>query len=165
MSSKTDQLSRLYLAEHARLEQVLRRRTGCAATASDLVHDIFLRLWERAVDVTSVSPAYLGRSARNAAIDHKRSQTVRHTFAASVVPEQMHAPQATPFDIVAAQQSIDLALQALPKQTRHIFLLNRVYGRTFREIANVAGLSERVVARHIARAIAACEVASTEDGA
>lgn len=53
--------------------------------------------------------------------------------------------------------SIDDALSALPKQTRHIFLLNRIHGRSFSEIAGVFGISQRAVAKHMARAVAACE--------
>jgi RNA polymerase sigma-70 factor (ECF subfamily) len=163
MNSKAEQFSKLYLAEHARLEGSLRRKVNCSATASDLVQDIFLRLWERASEYPLITPAYVRRSARNAAIDHARAQRVRQNYAAQILPEQLQAAPSTPFDIVAAQQSAQAALSSLPKVTRHIFLLSRVHGRTFREIADVMQLSERAVARHIERALAVCEVLSTQD--
>ncbi len=165
MSSKAERFSKLYLAEHTRLESALRRKIGCAATASDLVQDVFLRMWERASDFTLITPAYVRRSARNAAIDHGRAQRVRQSYAAQILPEQINAAPSTPFDIVAAQQMAQAALASLPKPTRHIFFLSRVHGRTFREIADVMNLSERAVARHIERALAVCEVLSTQDDA
>ncbi len=162
MNSKADQLAKLYLAEHVRLERTLRRKVGCAATASDLVQDIFLRLWERASDFTLITPAYVRRSAQNAAIDHARAQRVRQSYAAEILPEQIQSAPSTPFDIISARQIAEAALATLPKQTRHIFLLSRIHGRTFREIADVMNISERAVARHIERAIAACEILSSD---
>jgi RNA polymerase sigma-70 factor (ECF subfamily) len=76
------------------------------------------------------------------------------------VPEQYAAPSASPDDVVSARQelrSIDDALAALPTRTRHIFLLNRVHGRSFSEIAEVLGISRRAVTKHMARAVAVCE--------
>jgi RNA polymerase sigma factor (sigma-70 family) len=54
-------------------------------------------------------------------------------------------------------RAIEDALAALPERTRHIFLLNRVYGRSFSEIAQVVGISRRAVTKHMARAVAVCE--------
>lgn len=160
MTSKTDEIAALYVAEHDRLERQISRRVGCRATACDLVHDIFLRIWERASDRWGSQSAYLSRCARNAAIDHVRAEQRRSEFFSGILPEQYAADIASPYDIVSARQdmgNIDQALAALPTRTRHIFLLNRIHGRSFSEIAAVLGISTRAVAKHMARAVAACE--------
>ncbi|WP_210237828.1 RNA polymerase sigma factor [Aliirhizobium smilacinae] len=160
MSITTDQVAALYAAEHARLERQIWRRVGCRSTACDLVHDIFLRLWERATERSGLEAAYLTRCARNAAIDHVRAERRRHEFFSRILPEQYTSTPSSPDEVLAARQSIrsiDDALAALPKQTRHIFLLNRIHGRSFSEIAGVLGISQRAVAKHMARAVAACE--------
>lgn len=160
MNVRTDEIAALYVAEHERLERQICRRVGCRSTACDLVHDIFLRIWEKATDRRGNQSAYLTRCARNAAIDHARSERSRAKLVGSLLPEQYAAEQATPHDILASRQelnSIDEVLAKLPKQTRHIFLLNRVHGRSFSEIATVLGISPRAVAKHMARAVAACD--------
>lgn len=160
MSAKTKEFTALYLAEHERLERQIRRRVGCASTASDLVHDIFLRLWERTTARLGDPAAYLSRSARNAAIDHIRTEKRRSTFFGAILPEQYAAPCESPEEAISARQdlrAIEDALAALPERTRHIFLLNRVYGRSFSEIAQVVGISRRAVTKHMARAVAVCE--------
>lgn len=165
MIAKSEQIASLYLAERGRLERQICRRVGCRATAGDLVHDIFLRLWERATDRDGTEAAYLNRCARNAAIDHVRASQRRIDFFGKILPEQYAPPAASPHDILAANQSlnsIDEALAALPIRTRHIFLLNRIHGRSFSEIAGALGISQRAVAKHMARAVAAC-VAVVED--
>lgn len=160
MTSRSDEIAALYVAEHDRLERQIYRRVGCRATACDLVHDIFLRIWERATDRWNNQSAYLSRCARNATIDHVRAEQKRSEFLSGILPEQYATDVASPHDVLSARQelgSIDRALAALPKKTRHIFLLNRVHGRSFSEIAAVLGISQRAVAKHMARAVAACE--------
>lgn len=161
MYAKTKEITDLYVSEHVRLERQITRRIGCASTAADLVHDIFLRLWERTAARLSEPSAYLSRSARNAAIDHIRTEKRHSEFLAGILPEQYTSPASSSDDLVSARQtlrSIDDALAALPDRTRHIFLLNRVHGRSFSEIAEVMGISRRAVTKHMARAVAACNV-------
>ncbi|MCP1999169.1 RNA polymerase sigma factor [Nitrobacter winogradskyi] len=47
MSDSAAQFVELYLAESGRLQRRVSRIIGCRATASDIVHDVFLRLWKR----------------------------------------------------------------------------------------------------------------------
>lgn len=160
MNAKTEEITALYIAEHERLERQITRRIGCSSTASDLVHDIFLRLWERTAGRLSEPAAYLTRSARNAAIDHVRAEKRHGEMVAGLLPEQYASPAPRPDDVVSARQElsgIDDRLAALPPRTRHIFLLNRVHGRSFSEIAEVLGISRRAVTKHMARAVAACQ--------
>lgn len=159
-----EDIAALYITEHARLERQILRRVGCRATACDLVHDIFLRLWERATERSGSDASYLSRCARNATIDHVRAERRRSEYFARILPEQYGgryaSETASPHDVLSARQSLGSigdALSALPKQTRHIFLLNRIHGRSFSEIAGVFGISQRAVAKHMARAVAACE--------
>ncbi len=160
MPSDQDQLAALYLSERDRLQRQINRRVGCPAAACDLVQDIFMRLWERMPLRCCGDPAYLTRCARNAAVDHLRAEKTRRTFVDGLLPDQYAAAPATPQDILQARQGltgVDAALAALPERTRHVFLLNRIHGRTFAEIAAVMEISERMVAKHMARAMAACQ--------
>lgn len=165
MTTKAEEFENLYLSESSRLKRQIFRRIGCAATAGDLVQEIFLRFWEKTTDLKGDAAAYLTRSARNAAIDHRRAEARRKRVLCDILPEQLAAPQATPLDVVIGRDEIralDAIIADLPKQTRHIFLLNRIHGRSFAEIAGVFGISERAVAKHMARAIAACERTTLE---
>jgi RNA polymerase sigma-70 factor (ECF subfamily) len=165
MNVKAEEFERLYIAERSRLERQLRRKVKCPATACDLVQDVFLRLWEKATERRDCDSAYLTRSARNAAIDHGRAERRRRNFFGGIVSEQYVAPEPTPFDIVAARddlRSIEDAIGSLTKKTRHVFLLNRVHGKSFTEIAEVMGISVRAVAKHMARAMAVCESVSNK---
>lgn len=167
MTTKNEQIAALYLSERERLRRQISRRVGCASIACDLVQDIFLRLWERPAQQRENEAAYLTRCARNAAIDHLRAEQTRRSLADGLLPEQYAAAPVSPHDALVARQgirSIDETLADLPKQTRHIFLLNRVHGRSFAEIAAAMGISQRAVAKHMARAVAACQETFPTDG-
>ncbi len=165
MKDSTAQFVELYLAESGRLQRRASRIVGCRTTASDIVHDVFLRLWKRKQDGMDEASAYLSRSVRNAAIDHLRGERVRAEYIERTVPEQRFTTPPSPHDIVAARDHlryIDDVIRALPERTRHVFLLNRVHGRNYREIAGTLGISIGAVEKHIIRALKAIR-AGTED--
>ncbi|MBS0332735.1 MAG: RNA polymerase sigma factor, partial [Proteobacteria bacterium] len=49
-------------------------------------------------------------------------------------------------------QAVTIALLSLPERTRTIFLLHRVDGRKYREIAKQLGISVSAVEKHMVRA-------------
>ena len=161
---RSEEFEALYLDERLGLLRRATRRLGSHATASDLVQDVFLRLWERRGQTLDDAAAYLARSVNNAVVDHLRAERVRMEYADGILPEQYAAPASTPHEILETRDAarlIDDAIMALPERTRHIFLLNRIHGRSFVEIAGVLEISERAVAKHMARAVATCESAAS----
>lgn len=167
MDVRSERLERLYIENRPGLLSRLARRLGSHAVAADLVQDIFLRLWERPQVPLDDAGAYLGRSANNALIDHVRAERVRRSYAENVLPEQYAPAVPSPQDIVAARQELrrlDEVIRALPERTRHVFLLNRVHGKSYAEIAMAMGISRSAVEKHVARAVAACRgVGFSED--
>ncbi|KGJ10414.1 RNA polymerase sigma factor (plasmid) [Paracoccus versutus] len=156
-SCDSDKVGRLYRDEGARLERQIARRIGNRSIARDLVHDVFLRFWERAGELRGNPAAFVTRSARNVAIDHLRREKVRCTHAAGA--EAPLPAQDPAFDALSAQQSGDAVRRAiadLPETTRRLFLMNRAQGLSFQEIAAICGMSERNVAKHMAKAVARC---------
>lgn len=158
-------LLRTFLAERSRMEALVNRRVRCRATAADLVQELFLRFWRRADAQVEDLATYLLRSARNMAIDHLRSEGSRSRTESGLLAEQ-HLPQpADPEAALAAGHDlrhVQAALRALPERTRHIFLLNRIHGRTYGEIAQAMGLSQSAVEKHMMRALEACKASLAE---
>ncbi|WP_315808380.1 MULTISPECIES: RNA polymerase sigma factor [Pseudomonas] len=157
---------RVFLSQRPRMEALVRRRVGCRATAADLVQDLFLRFWKRPQAPVEELGSYLLRSARNLAIDHLRGEDSRGRTLSALLPDQDDA-QPSPEQAVQASAELDLiedALRQLPERTRHIFLLSRVHGRTYGEIATAMGLSQSAVEKHMMRALDACK-ASLEPAA
>lgn len=164
MTTKALELEEIYRSEHHRLEAQISRKLGSSVGARDLVHDIFLRIWEKAEQLT-ISPAYLSRSARNAAIDHIRVEKTRRNFAITVLPDQfIGSSAATPYEELEARDRaclVEEAIRGLPERTRHVYLLHRVHNRSYKDIGEAIGVSVSAVEKHMAKAILAIRSALT----
>ncbi|NIX91373.1 RNA polymerase sigma factor [Pseudomonas fulva] len=149
----------VFMAQRARMEALVSRRVGCRATASDLVQELFLRFWGRAQVKVEALDTYLMRCAGNLAIDHLRSESSRQRAFADASQGSAHLVSQTleqTLEVDDDLQRIENALRALPERTRQIFLLNRVHGCTYSEIARAMQLSQSAVEKHMMRALQAC---------
>lgn len=159
-SARNETLLRVFLARRSQMESLVTRRVGCRATAADLVQDLFLRFWRRPTPVVEDLGSYLLRSAHNMAIDHLRSEGARTRNESGLFPETQqdeHPPPEVTLQASHDLRSVSAALQALPERTRHIFLLNRIHGRTYAEIARSMAISQSAVEKHMMRALDVCK--------
>ncbi|WP_437882271.1 RNA polymerase sigma factor [Pseudomonas sp. LRF_L74] len=159
-ASTPDDVLRTFLDQQDQLRRQLSRWVRCRSTAADLMQELFIRFWRRRdIQVDDLGP-YMMRSARNLAVDHLRSQGSRQRSEAALLPEQWLGEPSTPE--AGAQGSSELrlveaALRDLPERTRQIFLLNRVHGQTYGEIADAMDISASAVEKHMMRALDACK--------
>lgn len=150
---------KVFLSQRQQMEALVSRRVGCRATAADLVQDLFVRFWHRPLVQVEELNTYLLRCASNIAIDHLRNESTR----ARVREQGLGVPQDVADDPPHAAleanndlRHVEAALRGLPGKTRQIFLLNRIHGRKYAEIAKVMGLSQSAVEKHMMRALRAC---------
>lgn len=154
----------VFLSQRPQMEALVSRRVGCRATAADLVQDLFLRFWRRPLVQVEELSTYLLRCASNIAIDHLRTEGSRERSHQHWQPEphaEICEPQAA-FEAGKDLRQVEAALRNLPERTRHIFLLNRIHGRTYADIAKVMGVSQSAVEKHMMRALEACKASLRE---
>ncbi|SLM50107.1 putative RNA polymerase sigma factor FecI (Sigma-19) [Nitrospira japonica] len=146
------------------LQRFLQRRLGCPEAAADLLQETFLRVAQLPASTQPDNPrAFLFRIASNLAIDELRRNQVRRPFQ-EPLEEAEHVPSATPSceQAIFDKQRMTLlqsALEQLSPRCRTIFMLRRVQGHSYDEIAHRLGVSERIVAKEINRALAHCQQA------
>ncbi|EIK96997.1 putative sigma-70 factor, ECF subfamily protein [Pseudomonas sp. M47T1] len=159
-SSGPQDVLQAFLQQQGRVEKQLSRWVACRATAADLCQELFIRLWRRKdVQVQDMSQ-YMMRSARNLAIDHIRSQRSRLRTETALLPEQLVGAPTLLEDGHQAEHElhqVDAALRALPERTRHVFLLNRIHGQSYSDIARALDISASAVEKHMMRALQACK--------
>lgn len=157
---------------HQYREELTRRLVGMVRsheTAADLVQDTYVRLLRLGDQQAVEQPrALLHRIAANVAIDHLRKE--KHPVraadgldAAMAVPS--HAP--SPEHELLSKQRFRILLQTidrLPPRTREAFLLCRVYGYSYQEIATRMSISESGVEKLLMRALdRSCEALDALD--
>ncbi|NJB84671.1 RNA polymerase sigma-70 factor (ECF subfamily) [Lewinella marina] len=137
------------------LYRFLYYRCGDPALAADLVQEAFLRLWENCARVMpDKARAYVYQVGQNAFLKTKARGRVREKYRLRVAPREATTedPQFTLEEAEFAER-LSQALTALPSASREVFLLNRVDGLKYREIAELLGISQKAVEKRMHRAL------------
>lgn len=149
-------LELLYRDQAPRLTQRLRARLNSSEDARDLVQDAFARLLGSTKRASLDRPeAFLNRIVRNLLIDRSRrlANRAQHVSIDGTTEPVAHPTQADGIELAETQERYRTAVAALPERTRAVFLLHRVDGLSYKEIAAELGISIRTVEWHVAEAI------------
>jgi len=153
-----NEVGRLFYNHRADVSSYLIRMLRDPDLADDLTQETFLRLCG---NLDGRKPengrAFLCRIARNIAIDHLRLIRRRGTdMPGDQVLQAIADPRPTQENILIDRERLGVFLRALadlPETTRRIFVLHRVEGLKYREVARRMELSESSVQKHLARAL------------
>jgi RNA polymerase sigma-70 factor (ECF subfamily) len=132
----TDALALVYGRTSARLLAVLLRLVRRRDLAEEILHDVYLRVWDRAgaYDPAKGSAmAWLVAIARNAALDHLR----RHRREVPLEADEGEGP-ADPFDLAqssAARRALAACLDELEPEPRRCVILAYRTGLTYDDLA------------------------------
>lgn len=152
----------LYQAHRGWLVGWLRARTDSLTDAEDLAQDTFCRLLRRPRKETLQQPrSYLSSIARGLVIDHYRRLSLERTYldALALQPEATVPSLEDQALVLEALISIDRLLDGMPEKMRTIFLLSRLDGLTYREIATQLSISQSSVQKHMQTALKLCYLA------
>ena len=122
----------------------------------DVVQEAFVRLWSRRTQLREDGSlkALLYTTVRNASLDELRTSRRRQKLQAA--GPQPSRPR-TPYEDVHGAELQRLAAGAvaqLPLKRQEVFRLVREEGLSYRDTAEVLGLSEQTVANHMSLALA-----------
>ncbi len=132
---------------------------GDAASAHDLVQDVFLALWEtRATLDPSLSlRAFLFRMTRNAAFRHLRDSRTHERKHDEIRRESEMGTNGISREPTVDARLLQARLRGwiaeLPDRQREALVLSRFHGLSHREIAALMQISPRTVNNHIMRAL------------
>lgn len=144
----------LYRRHHGRLLRFFSRRTA-DPDALDLVHDTFARYADRADGDVENPDAYLSQVAMNLLRDRAKF-AVRRSAAYHQVFDDEQVIGDDPVSRLEARdllRRLDEAVQRLKPRRRQVFLLQRVEGLTYAEIAENTGMSVKGVKKQMAKAL------------
>lgn len=136
----------------------LRRRLGNAALAEDLTQETWLRAasTDRAAAIGNPR-GYLFRIAANLALDHQRHVGLGVEIAAdAAITDMVPDPAPSPEAVALHRHEFDRFLRAvddLPPRCREVFLLVKVHGLKYSEVAARLGLSKNTVMVHMTNAL------------
>jgi RNA polymerase sigma-70 factor (ECF subfamily) len=148
----------IYRSEAPALVRFLRSKLKSQCDAEDLAHEALVRFL-RAADQTQIQTpqAYLRRIATNLLIDRAERGATKITDRSVELADarELAAPDDQHRDLVGREEleHFNEVLRKLKPRTLKIFLLSRVEGYTYKQIARKLGMTVWGVKWHMLRAI------------
>lgn len=160
-----------YKTHHHWLSRWLQRKTGCSQQAADLAQDTFVRILtsnreDQQIENIREPRSYLVTIARRVLIDHIRREHIERAWldALSQQPEPVTISPEEQLQIVESLCQLDNMLDGLGTKVRQAFLMSRLGGASYAEIARQLSVSVSSVKKYMARATEQCLICLTEDG-
>jgi len=122
---------------------------GNEEKAYDAVQEAFVKLWENCSKVApEKAKSFVYTVANNLYLNVIKAEKVRLKYAEYAAPIEHEAP-----DFILEEQEfkekLDRALQNLPEIQRTTFLLNRIDGKKYAEIAEMEGVSIKAIEKRM----------------
>jgi RNA polymerase sigma-70 factor (ECF subfamily) len=147
----------IYLNYFPRLLRFAKEYVQAKEDAENITQDVFMTLWERRDDlkihINTVS--YLFILMKNRCIDHLRRKKHAEAGKTQMQENFTHEQQMKLYSLEAFDQAltsdnnieeiITRAIDALPPRCREIFILNKMEGKKYREIADELHISVSTV--------------------
>lgn len=152
-------IAALYLSYRKELLNRLSRIVLCRETAQDLVQESFFVLARTVAEEPVAQPrAFLHRTATNLAFDHLRHRKVveRHVESESGAEEPAHPSSEAEVSKAQWLALLRQAVSELPPRCREAFILHKMQGLGYREVAERLGISQSAVEKHIAKGLLHC---------
>ena len=134
-----------------------RKYLGDLDSSKEIVHSVFIRLWENrsSFDWDKSAKSYLFTSVYNRSMNFIRDNKKFVSGESSEVREEVTDTSAfsDTLEVAELEGRIKTALQRLPGKCREVFELNRFEGKKYAEIASLLDISVKTVETQMSKAL------------
>ncbi|QLE00408.1 sigma-70 family RNA polymerase sigma factor [Galbibacter sp. BG1] len=144
-----------YKAHSQSLYSFMYYRTGNADKALDLVQDSFLKIWNKCAEIAlEKAKSYLFQTANNLFLNEKRHEKVVLEYQNMYpVTDATHQDPEYKLREKEFQQKLNEVIASLSDGEREVFLLNRIDGKKYVEIAEMLDISVKAVEKRMMKAL------------
>jgi RNA polymerase sigma-70 factor (ECF subfamily) len=126
-------------------------------TSKEIVHEVFIKLWENrfSVDMEASLRPYLFTAVHNRCLNYLRNRSKFHKDNA---PDIRGIKEMTEADYPSLEKDeleiqVNVAVSELPERCSEVFLMSRMEGMKYREIADKLGISVKAVEAQMTKAL------------
>lgn len=149
-----------YREHHSWLNNWLRKKLGCGFDAADLAQDTFVKVVSHGkLDTVQEPRAFLTTIASRLIIDLIRKRNIEAAYLEALALANSDSACASPEQIREAVETLNeiaAILEGLPEKVYRAFLMFRLDGLSYAEIAEALGVSSSMVKQYLARAMHHC---------
>ena len=150
----TDWFKGIFDRNYEYIRNYLYYLSGDMNLAEDLAQDVFMTLWEKRsyIKDETVRPL-LFTIARNCFLKNRRHENYDLKFRSTYFEEFESKSPEYLIELKEFDKKLQETIANLPGKCRPVFLMNRIDGMTYREIANYTGVSIKTVEKHMKKAL------------
>lgn len=138
----------LYYRYFPKLIRFAYYRLHSVETARDLVQDLFFKVWsgrERLNPQKSIQ-AYLYKSLNNLIINHQKLSSSKTSSLTDIAEEKIKTEEKQDNRI-----DIQTAIERLPEKLKTVFILSRIEGYKYSEIADICNISVKAIEKRMTK--------------
>lgn len=129
-------------------------RCGDAELATDVAQETFMKLWEKQIKFEKDNiKGLLFKISNDIFISHYRKQKTAMNYSLRAKPQTNNQNPEEIMQFEELQKTYDLALQSMPEKQRVVFLMHRLDGLKYHEIAERLQLSVKAIEKRMKMAI------------
>ena len=119
--------------------------------AMDLAQNIFIKIWLQRTNLTEIRSfgAFLYTMTRNAAIDYGRTHKIKIPLTEVDFNRKDSYESESEFYAKDIEAQVAHMIKLMPSKRRKVFILSRLEGKSYAEIAELLGISRKTVENHI----------------
>ncbi|MGB5372079.1 MAG: sigma-70 family RNA polymerase sigma factor [Flavobacteriaceae bacterium] len=122
---------------------------GNEEKAHDAVQEAFVKLWENCGKVSpEKAKSFVFTVANNLYLNVIKAEKVRLKYADKSLKTTQESPEYL-LEQKQFQEKLERALDSLPENQRTVFLLNRIDGKKYAEIAEMEGVSVKAIEKRM----------------
>jgi RNA polymerase sigma-70 factor (ECF subfamily) len=147
--------SSLFKANSKTVFNYIYYKFGNEEKAYDAVQEAFVKLWENCAKVSpEKARSYVYKVANNMYLNVIKAEKVRLKYADASMNTTNESPEYV-LEEKEFKDKLDRALASLPENQRTTFLLNRIDGKKYAEIAEIEGVSVKAIEKRMHLALKA----------
>ncbi len=128
-------------------------KTKDQSLSEDIVQDTFVKFWDKMGTVgEGKEKSYLFASAKNLLLNKIAHDKVVGVHAKGQTESSVKSPHYD-LEVTEFQQKLEKAISKLPDNQREVFLMNRIEGYKYREIAELLKISQKAVEKRMSQAL------------
>lgn len=136
-----------------RLIYFIQRSLPREEDVESLVQEVFIKLWcnRESLDSNRSLDTFIFTIAKNLLTDHLRKLVHRRKHVAEVIAISSDTDLSSMkiFEYQELEERVYDCIEALPEKRKEVFRLNKIEGKSYRDIAELLGVSENTVNVHM----------------
>ncbi len=129
-------------------------RSGDGEVATDIAQDTFMRIWEKQLDINPETiKGLLFKIAGDLFITRYRREKLAFNFFSVYEPDLNSLTPEEELNFQELKSAYEAALESMPEKQRVVFLMSRIDGLKYKEIAEHLGLSIKAIEKRMGLAL------------